>query len=249
MTHEQKTPKNVSVKRSDRVIERGPGESQRENMAQTNMARQPRKTVVDLSPEAVRQRIADVLAQVERPGMDRVLEWLENSDFFTAPASTQYHSACPGGLALHSYIVCRLLRVKNKKLGLGLSQDSVAVTGLLHDLAKCNTYVVQTKNVKDGKKQNWKGEIVDNWTEKQVWAVEDKIPLGHGEKSAFSLLKLIELSDQEIAMVRWHMGPYDNEKGFTRAAAVWPSVVALYTCDMEAAYIIEARKTAQSKEA
>ena len=31
---------------------------------------------------------------ITRPGADRLLSWLETTDFFTAPASTRFHGAC-----------------------------------------------------------------------------------------------------------------------------------------------------------
>ena len=40
---------------------------------------------------------------IHREGADKLLEWLKNkSDFFTAPASTRFHSAHEGGLCEHS---------------------------------------------------------------------------------------------------------------------------------------------------
>ena len=39
---------------------------------------------------------------VHREGAEELLSWLSNSDFFTAPASTQYHGSHPGGLLEHS---------------------------------------------------------------------------------------------------------------------------------------------------
>ena len=41
------------------------------------------------------------LSQVTRPGADKLLEWLKSTDFFTAPASTRFHGAYPGGLEIH----------------------------------------------------------------------------------------------------------------------------------------------------
>ena len=35
---------------------------------------------------------------ITRPGADRLLNWLETTDFFTAPASTRFHGACECGL-------------------------------------------------------------------------------------------------------------------------------------------------------
>ena len=37
---------------------------------------------------------------ITREGGDRFLEWLSKTDFFTAPASSKFHCACEGGLAM-----------------------------------------------------------------------------------------------------------------------------------------------------
>ena len=39
---------------------------------------------------------------IKREGADKLLEWLEKSDFFCAPASTRFHSCHEGGLCEHS---------------------------------------------------------------------------------------------------------------------------------------------------
>ena len=39
---------------------------------------------------------------ITRPGADRLLKWLEGTDFFRAPASTKFHGACEQGLVMHS---------------------------------------------------------------------------------------------------------------------------------------------------
>ena len=49
---------------------------------------------------------------VTRKGADKMLEWLERTDFFTAPASTRYHGACESGLVMHSLNVYHLLKEK-----------------------------------------------------------------------------------------------------------------------------------------
>ena len=43
---------------------------------------------------------------VTRPGADRLLKWLEGTDFFTAPASTKFHGACECGLVMHPAARC-----------------------------------------------------------------------------------------------------------------------------------------------
>ena len=46
---------------------------------------------------------------VQRPGAEKLLEWLDTTDFFTAPASTRFHGACESGLVLHSLNVYKCM--------------------------------------------------------------------------------------------------------------------------------------------
>lgn len=54
------------------------------------------------------QRMAEVekfknyFSYINRPGADKLLAWLEEAGFFTAPASTKYHGAYAGGLVEHT---------------------------------------------------------------------------------------------------------------------------------------------------
>ena len=53
--------------------------------------------------EDYRARFVEIYNKnITRPGADRLLSWLETTDFFTAPASTRYHGACECGLVMHS---------------------------------------------------------------------------------------------------------------------------------------------------
>ena len=46
-----------------------------------------------------RERFIEIYNEkIKRPGADKLLEWLESSDFFTAPASARYHLDREGGL-------------------------------------------------------------------------------------------------------------------------------------------------------
>ena len=49
-----------------------------------------------------KKRFISLCKTVNRKGIDRLLEWLEESDFYTCPASTRFHGAYPGGLLEHS---------------------------------------------------------------------------------------------------------------------------------------------------
>ena len=42
---------------------------------------------------------------IKRDGAENLLNWILKSDFFTAPASTKFHSNEEGGLVKHSVLV------------------------------------------------------------------------------------------------------------------------------------------------
>jgi HD superfamily phosphohydrolase YqeK len=83
-----------------------------------------------------------------------------------------------------------------------LPEDSVAIATLLHDICKADIYVEATK-----KRQNTFGR----WEEYRGYNVDySNFPLGHGEKSVIILLRLgLDLTDAEIAAIRWHMTAWD----------------------------------------
>ncbi|KGK88008.1 HD domain-containing protein [Clostridium sp. HMP27] len=190
----------------------------------------------------MKEIILNLLNSVNREGMDKVVEFLEQSDFFTAPASTKYHGNFQGGLAEHSYNVYTLFKEKNEKYKLELPEETVVIAALLHDLCKTNFYKKGIRNVKQGKKLNWKGQEVDNWIEKEVWEVEDSYPIGHGEKSIIILQGFIKLTIEEIMLIRWHMGGFESKDSsltMYNAYNLMPACVALHTADIEASYFLE----------
>ncbi len=202
------------------------------------------QTISENEIQENKDKIKALLMSSGRPGMERLLDWIENkTDFYTAPASTKYHLACAGGLAKHSLNVYELLSGKVKSGLLPMKEDTIIITALLHDLCKVNFYVRETKNVKDGTKINPYGKEVANWIEKEVWSVKDAFPVGHGEKSCYYIQSHIRLTDEEYAMIRLHMG--SDRSGypdpFSESAAIFPGVVAIHTSDLESAYIVEIR--------
>lgn len=125
--------------------------------------------------------------QVNRPGADDLLEWLENAGFFTAPASTKYHGAYPGGLVDHSLRVYDFLI--SSPYAVGTIAESRAICALLHDVCKVEYY--EPKD--DG-----------------GYRVNDQFPFGHGEKSVYQISRFMYLTDEEALAIRWHMGAYDD---------------------------------------
>ena len=191
------------------------------------------------------KKITGLLLSTKRPGMEKLVEWIvTKTDFFTAPASTKYHLNCEGGLALHSLHVYQRLSEKVAQGLVKIEPDTVIITSLLHDLCKVNFYVKEVKNVKEGTKINQYGKEVANWVEKEVWGIKDSFPVGHGEKSCWYIQNFIRLKPEEYAMIRLHMGPDKNSypDPFSETAKLYPSVVPIFTSDIESAYILEEKQ-------
>ncbi|NFD31014.1 HD domain-containing protein [Clostridium botulinum] len=185
----------------------------------------------------VKERIINLLSSVERKGIDRVIKYLEESDFFVAPASTRFHGNYQGGLAEHSLNVYELFKEKNKRFDFGLSEDTMKIVALLHDTCKINFYTVYDKNVNiaaAGEKPKW--------IKMPAYGVNDLLPIGHGEKSVIILQQLMPLTKDEVLMIRWHMGGYEPKENLNNVSAAWNicnAAVALNTADLESSYILE----------
>ena len=194
--------------------------------------------------KANEERIKRLLLSTNRPGMEKLVDWIATkTDYFTAPASTKYHLSVQGGLAQHSINVYERLVAKVSSGLVEIREDSVIISSLLHDLCKTNFYVMEKRNVREGSKTNQYGKEVPNWVEKEVWGIKDTFPVGHGEKSCYFIQCYIRLTAEEYAMIRLHMGSDRNgyPDPFTETANLYPSVIAMHTSDIEAAYIIENR--------
>lgn len=183
-------------------------------------------------------------ANITRPGSDKLLNFLlsENSDFFTAPASTKYHCAYEGGLCEHSLNVYECLkdylernRVKNE-YGLSYPDESVAVVALLHDICKVNLYKVSTRNKKN--------EVTGQWDKVPFYEYHDTLPYGHGEKSVYIASSYMRLTREEAMAIRWHMGfsGEENVNTIGNALGMFPLALAAYVADMEATFYVEGNK-------
>lgn len=190
-----------------------------------------------------------IYKDIRRSGADKLLAWLESTDFFTAPAGAKHHGAHAGGLVVHSLNVWNRLReitlrdTINGKAILDLApetNETVAILALLHDVCKVGVYHTETKRRRN--------PDTGTWEDYQAYTFRDPLPLGHGEKSLYLITKYMALTEEEALAIRWHMGAFDDAvKGGSRAldAAmdVSPWVWRLHEADMCAARIDE-RKAA-----
>lgn len=172
---------------------------------------------------------------IKRPGIDKLLDWLETTDFFEAPASTKYHEPYRGGLCEHSLVVYQKMSALNMAAppSAQMSDESVTLCSLFHDACKAAFYKESTRNVKN--------ETTGQWEKVPFYQVEDAFPYGHGEKSVFLLERFIRLTPLEAIAIRWHMGGWDEAcRGGSyscgKAFEMFPAALNLHLADLQATY-------------
>lgn len=183
---------------------------------------------------------------ITRPGADKLLAWLETTDFFTAPASTRFHLSRPGGLVDHSvHVYERLDNLVTDEEGypgsmfgedFTISDETIAICGLLHDICKANFYTVEMRN-----RKNEQGQ----WEKYPFYVVDDQLPYGHGEKSVYIISGFMKLTREEAMAIRCHMGFSDTDfkgGGFSvgNAFGKFPLAVLMHIADLQATYLDEA---------
>lgn len=208
---------------------------------------------------------------LKRDGKNNLKKFLtEESDYFTAPASRAFHLNYEGGLAEHSWNVFDILVKKNEQYNLFYDYDTLAICGLLHDLCKVNFYKVVAEEPTEpqmkylmglckGKLPVVPGPLHKDYVSKLInyyknggempeytkggFVIDDQLPIGHGEKSLVVILKYIDLTDDEMYAIRWHMSNWDLSEyakySYNQAVQKSRLVTLLITADMEATNLVE----------
>lgn len=176
---------------------------------------------------------------ITREGANALLDYLQNqSDFFSAPASGRRHSSFEGGLCYHSLNTYKRLK-NNVILEYGenyqqkISDESIAIISLLHDICKVNTYTVDYRNQK----------VDGQWIQVPYFAYNNSLPYGHGEKSVYIISGFMRLTREEAMAINWHMGGFDprSQMGtdMSEAFSRFPIAVLFHVSDLEATYLDE----------
>lgn len=173
---------------------------------------------------------------IKREGAAELLDWMQKTDFFTAPASTKFHLSEEGGLCEHSLNVYQVMMDRYNG---GKPDESMAISALLHDLCKAQFYKSNTRNVKN--------ETTGAWEKMPYYTIDDRFPYGHGEKSVFLVERFLRLKVEEAIAIRWHMGGFDEAArggsyAINGAFERYPLAVKLHIADIEATYLIETKR-------
>lgn len=170
---------------------------------------------------------------IKREGIGNLLAWLDQTDFYDAPASTRFHNSFEGGLCLHSLNVwtnlCKLLHPFNE---IQTNVETAAIITLFHDLCKVNLYKVEMRNVKEN----------NVWVQKPYYTVDEEFPFGgHGAKSVYLIQKHMKLTDEEAVAIMNHMGNEDGKYTVFSSYEKYPIAWLLHVAD-EAATILDEKR-------
>lgn len=175
-----------------------------------------------------------VSENIHRDGIDNLMRWLETTDFYTAPASTRFHGNYPGGLVEHSVNVYNeLRRLMIAYPEISVSDETVAITSLFHDLCKIDVYKPEKRN-----RKNEAGQ----WEQYDSYTFEEKYPYGgHGSKSVFCVNNFIRLTWDEAVAINCHMGMSDGNQAVCKAYEANNFAWLLHVADESATYVLESK--------
>ena len=178
----------------------------------------------------MKEQFLELLRSTNREGIEELINFLEKTDFFTAPASTRFHGNHEGGLLEHSLKVYEILKhkVENCIIPITIGEDSIILIALLHDLCKANFYKIDYRNAKNA---------LGVWEKVPYYTVDDTIPYGHGEKSVMMATEYIKLTPEEKYSIRWHMGysePKEQYNTLVVAFNKYPIALLTHEADVEA---------------
>lgn len=193
-----------------------------------------------------KEEFVKLLKSTGREGVDDVIEELERLGFFSAPASAGHHLNVEGGLVQHSLNTCKAafaiwegMKALEPSLNTEVKKESIIISALLHDVCKADIYKRSVK-----KRKNKLGQ----WEDCEGYKVSYKdFPMGHGEKSlVVILLSGLELYDDEMLAIRWHMGAwglnqnsFEDVRNYDTAQKEYPLVAIIHAADVMAANVME----------
>ncbi len=183
----------------------------------------------------MREEFKTLLSSINRDGIENLIAFIDKTDFYTAPASTRFHGNYEGGLLEHSMKVYEILKYKvdHSVVDINVSEDTLKIVALLHDICKVNYYKVDYRNAKNAE---------GVWEKVPYYTVDDTIPYGHGEKSVMMLTEYIKLTVEEKYCIRWHMGFTEPKEMYSTigiAFKKYPLALLLHEADLEATYFYD----------
>lgn len=184
----------------------------------------------------IKTEIEHLLRQTKRDGIEDLLAYMDKAGFYTSPASTKYHGAADGALAVHS------LNVFNAAMDIATAlcgenwvdnnANSIVISALLHDLGKAGQYnkPLYVENIlKTGR------------SAAQPYKTNDELmTLDHEIVSVIEASRYIELTEDEQRAIAWHNGLYGLFK-YEIQGKETPLYMIIHFADMWASRVLETK--------
>lgn len=174
---------------------------------------------------------------IHRDGIEDLLEWLEQTDFFSAPASTRFHGNHESGLVLHSLnVFFQLKKLCKEVYYCEASDESIAIVSLFHDLCKVGCYKTEMR---------WRKNAQNQWEQYPVYAFKEDFAYGgHGSKSVFLVQSFMKLTPEEASAINCHMGQWDSTNYSNPTTVYERNLLAwlLHVADEAADFVMESKK-------
>ena len=205
----------------------------------------------------------DLLTPMEEESMARIMRlnaYLVDTSFYEMPASARFHGNYTGGLHEHCLAMLQSLMEMTKSMNLKWERpESPYIIAFGHDVCKIDAYVMKDPGWKILSNDSY-GNIetecrycgYKHFAQSEycpycdahmgIWVNNPAQPIGHASLSLERLRNAgIELTPEEEACIRWHMGAFDdaqNWSNYTNAIRQFPNVLWTHTADMVAAHIM-----------
>lgn len=173
-----------------------------------------------------------------------LINWLDKTDFWVAPASTKFHGNFKCGLSLHTLIVIKQSLVFAKPMlenflsspmanQYSITAKDIFVSALCHDFCKTGFYGTEYRNTKD---------VTGNWIKQPFYKTKsENRNLGHGNESVLMLLQIMPSyinNRMVLEAISRHMGFSDlsESEGYNYSNFLQnPLVILLQMADQTAA--------------
>lgn len=178
---------------------------------------------------------------IDRNGKYRLLDYLKENGYFTAPCSSGYHLAKENGLLEHSVNVTKLMFKIADSLDCFEEEmkGSIVICGLFHDLGKANYYNKPNyvENVLKSGKQSAAKPYKTN---------KELLNIPHEISSIHILSKFIKLTEEETFAILYHNGLYTSV-GYGLRGNERPLQMILHFADMWSSRVIEVDELIDNK--
>jgi 23S rRNA maturation-related 3'-5' exoribonuclease YhaM len=185
----------------------------------------------------MKEKIIELLRSTQRPGIENLIQHMEEIGFFTAPCSSQYHLCKAGGLAEHSlnvynYMTDMYIGVEmGNKPDIDCGDGLIEIVAILHDIGKAS-YRGKPNYTANILKS---GKVSDS---KPYETNKDRLYISHEIVSLQIISKYIELTEEEEFAILYHNGMYVSS-GRDINGKERPLQLLLHFADMWCSRVVE----------